>query len=245
MERTCMIAVLDILGFSLLIENNKDNLVSVSENVCGFIRQALDHSIRKEDFPKNKPSLFDVNDQEEIGIAWFSDTLLLYAKKNTDDDVRNFLVTMSWFMFETMLTPSSRFRGGIAYGKTYIDEKNSIFMGQPIISAYKMETWQAWAGAALTNSAVERVPDNIKSNDGHCFSWGIVRYDVPIKGGPPINTFAIDWTRGAHVPGALDFRWSKDKEYPTEEDYKNNQSRCDKFVNTKLFHQKICRFCKR
>jgi len=240
-----MIAVLDILGFSILIENNKNNLASIADNVCGFIRQALVHSIRKEDFPQKKPSLCDVTDQEDIGIAWYSDTILLYAKKDTDDDVRNFLVTMSWFMFETMLTPNSRFRGGIAYGKMLIDEKNSIFIGHPLISAHEMEKQQAWAGAALTKSAVDRIPEGIRSNDGHCFSWGIVHYDVPIKGGPPINTLAIDWTRGAHAPGQLDFRWSESKEYPTAEDYKENRKRCEKFVNTKLFHQNVCKFCKK
>ncbi|KKM63675.1 hypothetical protein LCGC14_1509060, partial [marine sediment metagenome] len=49
------------------------------------LRQALYHSIFQNDFPKKIPTLDEIQKHSRIGIAWFSDTMLLYTKQDTEE----------------------------------------------------------------------------------------------------------------------------------------------------------------
>jgi hypothetical protein len=72
-----------------------------------------------------------------------------------------------------------RIRGGISFGKAYIDEAESVFVGNPIVEAYQLEKKQQWAGVALTQSAVAKIPERARS--GHLADWWVIPYDVPLK----------------------------------------------------------------
>jgi hypothetical protein len=158
------IAVCDILGFSNLVRDHE--LHAVVEQSLGWFRKALNHSVHKMNFPSDVPPTADLDRHPEVGIAWFSDTILFYTKEDTDEAIQQLLATIAWLLFETILTGKTRIRGGLAYGEALIDIKNSLFVGRPIIEAHELERSQQWSGAARAISY--RTASRIGANRDLC-----------------------------------------------------------------------------
>lgn len=233
-----VIAVCDILGFSPLVESGQ--LGDVVEHALGWFRKSLHHSLHKNAFPENTPATRELERHPHVGVAWFSDTVLLYTKQDTDDSVRELLTAVGWLLFETMIHGNTRIRAGISYGEAFIDPENSIYVGKPIVEAYRLEQSQQWSGGALTESAVQRVPQMART--GRFADWWLIPYDVPLKGQPPLRTLAVNWNLGIH---ALGWRllWSRESEIPSASDWATDPSICEKFMNTKAFHDANCHEC--
>lgn len=233
------VAVCDILGFSRLVEHQP--LEAVVDHAIGWFRKALNHSVLKAGFPADVPPLTAVEAHPHVGVAWFSDTILLYTKHDTDEAVRELLSTVAWLLFETMLEGTTKLRGGIAHGNMHIDSQNSLYVGVPIIEAYKLEQCQQWSGAALAPSAVARLPESART--GEYFDWWVKPWDVPQKNGPPLKTLAVNWSAGIHHPNWR-LRWSEHSDDPKAEDWTAKRDLCEKFVNTKAFHLAHCQDCR-
>ncbi len=233
------VAVCDILGFSDLVRDKK--LCVVVEQHLAWFRKALNHSIHKGEFPDAVPPASDLNSHTHVGAAWFSDSVLLYSKEDTDDAVREVLTSVAWLIFETMMQGKTRIRAGIAYGEAFIDPENSLFVGQPIIDAHDLEKKQQWSGAALTKSAVDRLPEAVRS--GKYADWWVIPYDVPLKKGATLATLAVNWNQGLHLPSSP-LKWSKNSDLPSPNDWAAKRDICEKFVNTKIFHEKYCHACR-
>nr|MBF0221448.1 hypothetical protein [Desulfobulbaceae bacterium] len=236
MNRQYTIAICDILGFSELVRSTP--LDTVVGNVLGWFRKALHHSINKNDWPETVPNFDDINKNSNIGLAWFSDTILLFTHEDSDESLQELLQSVAWLLFVTMFS-NTRMRAGIAYGNAFIDPKNAMYVGKPIIDAYEMEQKQQWAGAALTDSAAGRVPEFVRG--GKFADWPILPYNVPLKNNETISTLALDWTYGIHHQNP--FLWSKKNDDPTPEDWAANPSICQKWQNTKQFHMDVCKQC--
>ncbi len=234
------IAICDILGFSDLVNSNE--ISNIVEKILAWLRKSLHHSLHKNDFPEHVPTYSELQTNSKIGIAWFSDTLLLFTREDSDECIRELFGTVGWLLFETMLHSPTRLRGGISYGDAFIDIENSLYVGSPIIEAYKLEQHQQWSGASLTNKAVERLPNDART--GRFVDWWVIPYSVPLKDGSTFNTLAIDWTIGVHHPGTF-LPWSKTSPEPTHTDLQNHRDICEKWKNTKQFHDQICRLCSR
>jgi hypothetical protein len=151
MKQQYLIAVCDILGFSKLVDGNPLELVV--DDVFGWFWKTLHHSLHKNKFPDEISNRGLLEGHDLIGAAWFSDTILLYTKVDTDDAVQQLIMTVGWLIFENIFHPPSRIRAGISYGEAFIDPANSVFIGKPIVEAYQLEQKQQWSGAALTISA--------------------------------------------------------------------------------------------
>ena len=237
MKAQYMIAVCDILGFSKLIESNP--LDKVVDHALGWFRKALHHSIHKNGFPEKVPQAIDLEGHKDIGVALFSDTIFLYTLRDDDEAVRQLINTVGWLIFETILG-GTRIRGGVSYGEAFIDKENAIFVGSPIIEAYRLEQSQQWAGAALTHAARERIPTYVRS--GEYADWWVIPYDIPLKNDLTFETLAINWTWGFHHPDWRP-RWSRESESPLNKDWEERPDTCEKFLNTKTFHDTICWQC--
>lgn len=238
MQANYFIAVCDILGFSALVREN--DLDSVVVNSLGFFRKALSHSLHKSGFPIAPPPTAELTTHSYVGVAWFSDTILLYTKEDSDEAVRALLSTVAWLLFETLLHGQTKVRAGIAYGQAFIDPVNSLFVGQPIIEAHEMEQDQEWSGAALTPSAYERIPELART--GIYADWWLIPHDVPLKQHRKVRTLAVNWNMGFHNP-EWRLLWSKNADSPSHDDWKSNQSICEKFTNTRDFHELHCHIC--
>ena len=126
-------------------------------------------------------------------------------------------------------------------GDAFIDPHNSLFVGKPIVEAYHLEQDQHWSGAALSPSACDRVPEYAHS--GEFADWWVVPYRVPLKSKEPLDTLAVNWNWGVHQPNWR-MRWSESSELPGEADWETRRDICEKFLNTKHFHESFCHDCK-
>jgi hypothetical protein len=241
MQKNYMIAICDILGFKNLVNTYSLNVLT-KHHIGNFIR-SFHHSIHKNDFPVDVlPSLIELTDQSNLGIAWFSDTILIYTLEDTNDCIKNLFVTLGWLLFETNTYGNIHLRCGISYGEAYLDLQNSLFVGKPIIDAYMLEQKQQWSGGALTESAINRLPSYVQTGD--IPDWYLVRYNVPLKENIKLNTLAIDWTLGIHQ-SVYKLKWKKGSDEPSESDWKENPDICEKWYNSNKFHDDVCKFCKK
>ncbi len=238
MSEKRLVAVCDILGFKNLILNQ--DLEELIEGKLSLFRRLVSFSIMHGQMPDLPQALKDLREQNRIGLAWFSDTIIFYAKKDDDISCRNVLETVNWLLFFTMQS-ETRIRAGIAYNEFFAEPKNEIFLGKAIVEAYELEQAQEWSGATLTLEAAARIPQ--PNTTGERFQWGICSYEVPMKQASSIkrSNRAIDWTQGTH--DKYDFPWSKDETEPNEEKRLLDGNSYDKWENTRKFHRDICIAC--
>ena len=240
MLRKYFIAVCDILGFSKLIED--DPLDVVVNNSIAWFRRSLHHSLHKDGFPEKPPDFEVLNRHPDVGLVWFSDTILLYTKEDSNDCVISLLSTIGWLIFETLVQGKMKIRCGISYGDAFVDPNNSLYVGRPIVDAYRLEKCQKWSGGALTPEAVSRVPEVYR--DGRHPEYWLRPYPVPVGKGETIDTLAVDWTWGIHSLD-LKLQWSKELPQPSSEDWIKRPDICEKWYNTKKFHDDGCHSCVR
>ena len=67
----------------------------------------------------------------DVGVAWFSDTILLYSKSDKDEAIRSLMSVLSALIFFMMMR-QTRLRAGVAYGPAHIDPESALYLGQPI-----------------------------------------------------------------------------------------------------------------
>jgi hypothetical protein len=238
MKKDCIIAVCDILGFTELVRRNA--IDRVVDSSFGWFRRALYHSLHKGEFPQDAPTLEQLQDHSNLGLALFSDTILLYTLEDTDECFRALTSSIAWLLFITMFTTDCRLRCGISYGEAYIDSKNSVFIGKPIIDAHDLERSQAWSGGALSLNAVQRVPEEARS--GVFADWFLRQYKVPLQENKSLDTLAINWAMGWHPPW-VEMSWSEKHKDPPPEEWEKRPRLCEKWKNTKRFHDEVCLLC--
>jgi len=245
MSEKRLVAVCDILGFTNLILNH--DLDALITGKLSLFRKLLGFSVMHGAVPDFPAGLKELREQNRVGLAWFSDTIIIYAKKDDDLSCRNVLETVGWLLFHTMWS-QTRIRAGIAYNEFFAEPENEIFLGKAIVEAYKLEQDQEWSGAALTLEAANRIPK--PATTGERFQWWICSYEIPMK--PPkdpmkttepiqCSNVAIDWTQGTHDQN--DFSWSEKEPEPSEEKRFCAGNSYDKWKNTRNFHREICISC--
>lgn len=243
MIQNSMVAVCDILGFSELVRNRP--LHEIVDRYLAYLRKALHFSVQQGDWPTGTPTLQELLSQKRVGFAWFSDTFLFYSLEDTEEGYLKVIETVAWLIHATIVFPGMNIRAGLAYGELYVDQNNGIYVGQSLVDAYKLENQQEWSGGALTKSAVDKVPNEVRHVVGQegLYPWYVVQYDVPVKPmGSTLQTLAIDWTMllALSPHDKKFFGWSKKNENPppgTPSDV------VTKFLNTKRFHDRVCKFC--
>jgi hypothetical protein len=214
--------------------------IDVVSQSLGWLRRSLYFALDKKQFPEKIPNKAEFLGNEHVGVAWFSDTFFLYTRSDQTQSMQQLIQTVGWLLFATMMAESGlRIRGGISFGEAYIDEDESVFVGNPIVEAYQLEKKQQWAGVALTQSAVAKIPERARS--GYLADWWVIPYDVPLKEKQTLQTLAVNWTWGGH--SFWEASWSRSSEAPLESDWKEHPDICEKFVNTKAFHENVCYNC--
>jgi hypothetical protein len=234
--KTSTIAFCDVLGFTDLVQQNP---IETVKSELDWFKRSLYSSLYKCASPSDTPTFAELREHKELGVAWFSDTILLYTLKDDDKCLQALISSVAWLVFQTMFNPKVRIRCGISFGETFIDEKESIYIGKPIIEAYNLEENQDWSGGALTDTARERIPR--KFHSGRYPEWPLIPYKVPLKNKTILDTLAINWTFGIHT--GMKITWSDIFEEPTEQDIKIRPGVTEKFQNTKTFHNQVCRTC--
>jgi hypothetical protein len=228
-----LIAIGDVLGFKETILQS--SLEVVVDQYFVFFRRALQHALRQQGWPSVPDDFEELRRSAPIGIEWFSDTIVLFAREDTDSASQAVLDAAAWLLFETMFVTPVRLRFGMDYGELHADSNAGQIVGRSVVGAHLLEADQKWAGGALTPAAAERV-GGVARNDT------LVEYSIPFKKGSCATSVAINWTYGDHQP--LRIRWSPSSDEPKPEDHRDRADVVEKWQNTNIFHEKVCFWCR-
>jgi len=237
MDKKHLIAVCDILGFRSLFDSKMFSL-NWLYNRMGHISSSIGHSVYK-DFDPPPKNLKDLRRICKIGVAWFSDTVLLFTKEDTDEQVVELINCVGYLISDNMKFKETRLRAGVAYGEAMMDYKNDIYLGKALIEAYELEQKQKWAGGAITKSAERRIMP-IQNELIH--NW-LIKYDVPIEDNESAKLYAINWTKKPKHQKFI--RWKDGREQPTPEEELAKKDIVLKWRNTNKFHNDVCSVCKK
>lgn len=234
-----LVAVCDILGFKKMVLSQ--DVQQLLDGDLSLFRCLVAFSVEQGEVPDLPPALKALREQHRVGFAWFSDTVVIYARSDDDRSCNNVLETVGWLLFNTMWT-QTRLRVGIAYGEFFADIINEIYVGRALVEAYELEQAQEWCGAALSESAAQRIAT--RNDYGELCEW-VCEYQVPIKqeakGKVSCSNLAVDWTQGIHL--GLELKWSPTADEPSEEERQG--AVYSKWKNTRQFHEEVCATCRR
>lgn len=225
-----LVAIGDILGFKNTIRTTP--LEHVVSNYLLFFRKAMEHAMQAKGWPDPPRDFASLRAQSVLGIEWFSDTIVLYTKEDTDDAAIKLIQVVNWLLFETFYNPATRLRFGIDYGELNADTNAGQIVGNAVVAAHELEANQQWMGGALTTAALDRLPIDARHYT--------VTYPVPVKQHSPGSTTAMNWTQGVHY--ALVVPFAPDRTRPAPED---DPSIVAKWQNTLQFHDTVCKTCRR
>jgi len=237
-----MVAVCDILGFKEI--NYLYSPDKVYQQYNKYIEEPINLCFQEKAGVKTTSQLIK-GGTSHLGIAWFSDTILLYTKEDTKDALYELITKVTWLVFLTTLENKMPLRVGVSYGDVYFNEADGIYIGVPLIEAYEIQSWQNWIGGVILPSAIKRIceSDLIEIN------FYIESYKIPIKQEKQelfkrtyndylYKPWAINWTRGKH-----DYNTWKNRYDEATKNIKD-ESILEKWQNSHKYHNLICEQCR-
>jgi hypothetical protein len=186
-----ILAVIDVLGFEGMYRRlGPQPMKEIYEKLVAAAQSCTETSaIGMHRFDGALvPTLF----QFDLGFAYFSDTLVLWAPLK-ETHVSPFLARCTDVFLEA-LGLGIPLRGAVAVGEAILDQKNGVFLGTPLIDAARLEHAQDWIGVALTRSCLELLP--------WLDSSVVLPYTPPCKPGTKVELhggLALDWPRRARA----------------------------------------------
>jgi hypothetical protein len=132
----------------------------------------------------------------------FNDTIIIVLrsghKQLTFDEATSFAAVIRKFIADSMET-GLLFRGAAALGSFRVDEQTNTVMGDAVTDAAQWYEMAEWVGVHFTprsslqlSSMYEETASNRR--------WAMFRYDVPLRDGRTVNTYAINWPKILMVP---------------------------------------------
>ncbi len=173
-QQTYLIFLMDILGFeSKFRESGLRNIHKMYLELAAYV-DGLEGGAFLDAWPVGEGGesavfmgFFDLRH------AYFSDTMLLWSPYHPRS-VRPFLSNCN-ALFCYAIGLGFMVRGAVSVGEAILDTKASIFLGEPIIEAARVEQAQHWIGVALCRSFAQ-------ASSGKPVPWEeMLLYDKHIK----------------------------------------------------------------
>ena len=155
-------AHLDMLGFgNAVCRNFQEAWGALSD-----LKNAMDKALRLVIIPKSS----GVPIGKRIGAKFFSDSIVLYTKNETDEDLFSILISSAQ-LFANALKSCLPLRGGIAHGKFCMDPNNDLFMGQSLVKAHAIGEDAQWSGIVVDKTIAERSQKTVLK--GYIVTWTV------------------------------------------------------------------------
>lgn len=193
------IAILDILGFTNLIESKKFTLKHIYKIL-----------LQSEEFIRNCQRYYSA---EEFFFDFSTDSIIITSLSDTKAGC-DLVIQVAKQTMQQLITVQLPVRGAIAFGEIYINPDGRRFVAEGYIKAHKLEAIQEWIGLALDKSIENNFPDLISDLEKKYEAFGIsspniVYYPVPIKNSLPgeyitQNMYAVNWCHGIDNISMLD-----------------------------------------
>jgi hypothetical protein len=191
------VGIFDVLGFKDFVSKTSlDDVRAAYHQLLVNAKDGTDLPIFKI-YHDRPPEV----ERETVPFHVFSDTILIWQHGSGGEHLQNF------FQAAALLIASSveiqlPLRGGISYGECIMDERNNIFLGQPLIDAHETESAQEWIGAAYHKSV-------LSSPYGENFvKFGrdqICEYKAPLKRCAKVDLSGyVSWWHGYASPNVID-----------------------------------------
>jgi len=169
-----IVAFIDILGFSAIIEEYDSNIYS---NILNELHDTLEMAIKTS--IENKTDLKDKTDlKENLEYRMFSDCICLslpYIEFENDFHIQFLSLANIVNVYQLFMMQKGFFvRGGISMGSFYAD-KNMIFSGG-LVNAYKLEQSAIYPVIAIDQTVLERLKKNYLENTKDLFYENIILY---------------------------------------------------------------------
>jgi hypothetical protein len=163
------VAHFDVLGMAHAIRKNQDEAWGALSDFC-FANKELDtkYGIRCP----HTGSM--VNDRSRTRL--FSDTIVIFSLSDEIEDLYS-VVLKSALLFCESLRACIPIRGGIAFGEFFINLDLDMFLGKPLIDAYRLGETSQWLGIVV-DEIIFQQSSLVTSHDGRCL---IVKWKLPIK----------------------------------------------------------------
>ena len=160
------IALFDILGFKqAVIERSIEELKEILGNE---FNEMLNVSVtfKSPDINISNGSDFFKEHIEagkkECSFVRFSDTILLYSDE-TDLELGH-IIFASNRLIAFMILKGLPVRGALTKGELFVDEDNSLVLGEGLIRAYELEQSQQWSGGIIDPDRIS-IHENILDRD--------------------------------------------------------------------------------
>jgi hypothetical protein len=133
--------------------------------------------------------------KDHIAAFTFSDTILLFTKSDDADDLRAVLM-VCLELFAQVLQGSIPVRIGVAHGQFVFNGNEGVFVGPPLVHAYRLGQAAQWIGAVLDKTVAERARELLPEflSYGDCLPL-VVDWEVPVKSGGTESHPVLSWPR--------------------------------------------------
>jgi hypothetical protein len=182
MTKAYFVAMCDVLGFSQLVAET--SLEEVHQKYRALLDEAGPASIYR-----TSPETSERTNLVEHIV--FSDTILFWAPADGRIEILPGLLSI----LMKQVIGSMPLRAGIAFGDCVIDSQRHVYLGQPIIDAFRTEQAQEWVGGAYHPSCLQ-APGFREFLGGGAL---VIEYQVPVKlcgprtyNGPTLK-HAVNW----------------------------------------------------
>ena len=184
-------AVLDILGYGELMRRDPDEVLTIVQEL---LRASERNWIVQRDLDQFA-HFSGTAHAPVIKYLQFSDTLLIWLPSDplvptlpqTPAQLVRSICYAASLTLASFIAAGLPLRGAIGFGPTFVSRDPLFFTGGELYESAKLERKQAWAGAALHDSAAKALtvlPDEPF----------IVEYSVPMsEAASPKPTLAVDW----------------------------------------------------
>ena len=132
----------------------------------------------------------------------FNDTIIIVLRGGqiplSFDAATSFAAVLRKFIADSMAT-GLLFRGAAALGSFRVDETTNTVMGDAVTDAAQWYEKTEWVGVHFTpRSSLELASMYEKAASTR--RWAMFRYNVPLRGGGTLDTYAINWPKILLVP---------------------------------------------
>lgn len=179
-----IVAILDALGAATYSDVEIKRFLRSKELVIGLLNQ------------KAENVLTGIT-ESMITTFTFNDTVIIILRTGSSEpklkDIINFFYIIRKFLVDS-LEHRILFRGSIAVGNFYVNQKANTVMGEAVSDAAAWYDKAEWIGVHTTPKAtmiIQRLLESSLTSK----SYLIVNYDVPIKGGIKVKAKAVNWPK--------------------------------------------------
>jgi hypothetical protein len=170
-EQTRYVAFFDILGFKAAVEHNLDEAWGALEDVRVSVEETLTL------FRRTPHDTIILPNSVRTTATNFSDSILIFTQHDEPQDLHSILVS-SAALFAKSLTRCVPLRGGISYGKFYLNFDKNLFCGMPLITASRIAESAQWSGVVVDDLVAGRHQVSPLTSAGEPV---IINWSVPTK----------------------------------------------------------------